>query len=265
MSDDIDAKKQELIDTAREQVDAGAHYLWSTAGNTPGNKDGAWYRPLKAQLHPNLPDLDAIGADRNQSSLRFNVRAPMLFTAFADTSDYGPLACSGRGGAVTSPLALAGMNANIRKALDLKWKALTDDEIDELQTNADDTASFRWPRPNGSLNNNALHHSTVWGESCVDVRHFDCIGFVNWCLSEVLRQHIQFGIGNFVSRSVGAVVALRDAQLADIVTIGADHIGFVSENRTVIEARDPANGVVESPYSPARWTNCFRLPDRVWS
>jgi len=38
MADEIDAKKQQVIDTAREQVDAGAHYLWSAAGNTPGNK-----------------------------------------------------------------------------------------------------------------------------------------------------------------------------------------------------------------------------------
>ena len=70
MADEIESKKQQVIDTAREQVDAGAHYLWSTAGNTPGNKDGAWYRPLKAQLHPNLPDLDSLGQDPNRGSVK---------------------------------------------------------------------------------------------------------------------------------------------------------------------------------------------------
>lgn len=264
MGDEIEARKQQVIDTAREQVDAGAHYLWSTAGNTPGNKDGAWYRSLKAQLHPNLPDLDNLGQDRNRAASKFNVHAPMLFAAFADTSDYGLLACTGRAGAVTAPLALAAMNSNIGEALDLKWKNLTDDQLDELQGNAGDTASFRWPRPNSSLNNNSPHHSTVWGESCVDVRHFDCIGFVNWCLSEVLTQPVHYGIGNFVAKSVGTAIPLPKAQLGDIVTIGADHIGVVSENGTVIEARDAVSGVVESPFSAARWTQCFRLPDSMW-
>ena len=188
----------------------------------------------------------------------------MLFAAFADTSDYGLLACAGRAGAFTAPLALADMNSHLGKAFDLKWKNLTDDHLDELQSNASDTASLRWPRPNSSLNNNSLHHSTVWGESCVDVRHFDCIGFVNWCLSEVLTQPVHYGIGNFVANSVGAPVPLAKAQLGDIVTIGVDHIGFVSENRTVIEARDSVSGVVESPFSAARWTQCFRLPDSMW-
>ena len=111
MADEIEAKKQQVIDTAREQVDAGAHYLWSAAGNTPGNKDGAWYRTLKAQLHPNLPDLDNLSQDRNRAASKFNVHTPMLFGAFADTSDYGLLACAGRAGAVTAPLALAAMNS----------------------------------------------------------------------------------------------------------------------------------------------------------
>jgi NlpC/P60 family len=260
---DIARLKQDLIDTAREQVTNGAHYLWSTAGNTPGNKDGAWYRPLKAQLHANVPDLTADSQSQIGAS-RHNVHAPMLFAAYADTSDFGLLVCTGRAAAFTSPLALSEMNANIRKALDLKWRNLSDDQIDELQRNSRMVDDFRWPRPNSSLNNNSIHHSTVWGESCVDVRHFDCIGLVNWCLSEVLNQHIQFGIGNFVSRSVGQLISLQKAEIGDIVTIGADHIGFVTGNNTVIEAKDATSGVVESQFSAAGWTQCFRLPDSVW-
>src|SRR6266480_3895290 len=107
MADEIEAKKQQVIDTAREQVDAGAHYLWSTAGNTPGNKDGAWYRPQKAELHPNVPDLDEFNDDnRNRAAGKYNLHAPMLFTAYADTSDFGLLACGGRAGVFTAPLAI---------------------------------------------------------------------------------------------------------------------------------------------------------------
>jgi cell wall-associated NlpC family hydrolase len=264
MVDRADELKQRIIDEARVHSDAGAHYLWSTAGNTPGNKDGAWYRPQKAELHPNLPDLESPGQNRNAAASKYSVHAPMLFTAFANTSDFGLLACTGRAVAINTPLALADMNSNISRALDLKWKDLTDDQVQELQRNSSDTSSFRWPRPNSGLNNNSTHHSTVWGESCVDTRHFDCIGFVNWCLTQALGQNIQYGIGNFVAKSVGQSIPPANAAVGDIVTIGAEHIGFVSENNTVIEAMDATHGVVESTYSAARWTQCFRLPAEMF-
>ena len=264
MANNIDQRKQEFIDTAREQADDGAHYLWSTAGNTPGKNDGAWYRPLKAQLHDNVPDLTGIKLSPARIATKYGVHAPMLFAAYASTSDFGLLVCTGRAAAVTTPLALSDMNANLRKALDLKWKDLTDDQFDELKRNSNRISDYRWPRANSSLRNKSLHHSTVWGESCVDVRHFDCIGFVNYCLSEVLNQHIQYGIGNFVARSVGTPISVSKAAPGDIVTKGAQHIGIVSENNTVIEAKDAISGAVEGPFSAATWTQCFRLPDRMW-
>jgi hypothetical protein len=262
MANGVLSLKQQLIFEARNQV--GSHYLWSTAGNTPGNKDGAWYRMLKAQLHPNVPDLQMLSPDRFADASKFHVHTPILFAAYADTSDFGLLVCTGRAAIFTAPLALADMNSNIGKALDLKWKSLTDDQIEELQTNAGAADNFRWPRPNSELGNSSFHHSTMWGESCVNVPHFDCIGFVNWCLSQVLTPPVQYGIPNFVSGNVGKNIPVASAEIGDIVTIGADHIGFVSEVRTVIEAKDATSGVVESPFSPARWTKCFRLPDSMW-
>ena len=264
MAFDGDQRKQAFIDTARQQANDGAHYLWSTAGNTPGNKDGAWYRPLKAQLHDNVPDLTGLSLSPATIATKYGIHAPMLFAAYADTSDFGLLVCTGRAAAVNTPLALSDMDANLHKAFDLKWPDLTDDQLDELQRNSNRISDFRWPRANSSLRNNSLHHSTVWGESCVDVRHFDCIGLINYCLSEILNQHIQYGIGNFVARSIGTVVSVSSAAAGDIVTIGAQHIGIVSERNTVIEAKDAISGVVEGPFSAAGWTQCFRLPDRFW-
>lgn len=264
--DNIENTKQRLIDKAREQVTQGAHYLWSTAGNTPGNKDGAWYRQLKAELHPNVPDLDEFNtADRNAAAAKYRVHVPMIFSAFANTSDFGLLACGGRAGVVSSPLAIADLNSNVGKALDLKLKGLSDDQIEEFIENATDPYSYRWPRPNSSVSNNSTHHSTIWGESCVGTRHFDCIGFINWCLSEVLNKRIQYGIGNFIAKSVGSQVPVSKAQPCDIVTIGGEHIGWVSENNTVIEAKDVISGVVEGPMSTGRWTACFRLPNSMWT
>ncbi len=264
--EEIEKTKQRLIDKARQQVTLGAHYLWSTAGNTPGNKDGAWYRPQKAELHPNVPDLDEFNNDnRNSAAAKLRVQTPMLFCAYANTSDFGLLACGGRAGVFTAPLAIGDLNSNISKALDLKWKGLTDDQIEELIENATDPYSYRWPRPNSSVSNNSTHHSTIWGESCVGSRHFDCIGFINWCLSETLNKPIQYGIGNFLAKAVGTAVPVSTAQPCDIVTIGAEHIGWVSENNTVIEAKDVVSGVVEGPISTGMWTACFRLPRSMWT
>jgi hypothetical protein len=264
-NDQIENTKQRLIDKARREAEFGAHYLWSTAGNTPGNTDGAWYRRSKAELHPNVPDLGQfLVTDRNTAAAKYRIHAPMIFSAFANTSDFGLLACTGRAGVFTAPLAVADLDANIHKAFAVKWKALTNDQIDELIENATDPFSYRWPRPNSSLRNDSPHHSTVWGESCIGSRHFDCIGFINWCLSEVLNKPIQYGIGNFIAKSVGKEIPISKAQACDIVTIGAEHIGWISEQNTVIEAKDALSGVVEGPLSASRWTACFRLPDSMW-
>lgn len=262
---DIELKKFRLIKMARLQAEFGAHYLWSTAGNKPGNNDGAWYRPGKAQLHPNVPDLgESNDKNRYAAAAKYNVHTPMIFTAYADTSDFGLLACGGRAGMITAPLALADMNSNIHKALSLKWKSLTDDQVKELKQNAGDPFSYRWPRPNSSLSNNSTTNSTLWGESCVGSRHFDCIGFINWCLSETLGKPIQYGIPNFLAKSVGTPIPVAKAEMCDIVTIGAQHIGWVAENKTVIEAKDVVSGVVEGPIGDSPWTACFRLPSSMW-
>jgi|GEM_PF-3210003 len=265
MAEDVEATKQRLIATAREQV--GAHYLWSAAGNTPGNKDGASYRPQKAALHPNIPNLDTFDFEKPNApdAKKFGIQAPMLFAAFADTSDFGRLACGGRPLVIDTPFALEEMGgkANLAKALALKWKALTADQLKELSENAANPSAFRWPRPNSSLGNNSAR-STIWGESCVDVRHFDCIGFINWCLSTTLNKPVQYGIPNFLAKTVGTSIPIGSAQACDILTIGATHIGWVTEEKTAIEAMDVLNGVIESPISKGRWVECFRLPDSTW-
>jgi hypothetical protein len=260
---DIELKKWRLIKKARLQAESGAHYLWSTAGNNPGKNDGAWYRPGKAQLHPNLPDL-VNDQSRNAAAAKYNVHTPMIFTAYANTSDFGLLACGGRAAIFTAPLALADMDSDIHKALSLKWKSLTDDQIQELKRNSANPLNYRWPRPNSSLSNNSTTHSTLWGESCIGSRHFDCIGFINWCLSETLGKSIQYGIPNFVAKNVGAQIPLAKAEACDIVTIGSQHIGWVSDNKTVIEAKDVVSGVVEGPIGDSPWTACFRLPRSIW-
>jgi NlpC/P60 family len=260
MADGIEPAKTKVIQLARAQTLAGAHYLWACAGNTPGNSDGAWYRRDKAQLHPNVPDLD--GGLNTADNSKYKVYTPTLFAAFADDAT-GVFPCIGRTAKFDVPLAL-NLSMTSGAAFDLKLKDLTQDQFDELKQKARDVDKYRWPRPNDLLDNNALHHSTVWGESCVGKRHFDCIGFINWLLSEGLNQQIQFGVASYTGGKVGTEVAVKDAQAGDIVTINVDHIGMISERGTAIEADDKFNGVVEGLIGGKAWTQCFRLPPSTW-
>jgi len=265
-SEEVRIAQLSVIGPAREQANAGAHYLWSAAGNTPGNSDGAFYRPSKVQLHENVPEETSSSAGVQPKSAPFT---PMLFAGFAHTSDQGTLSCAGRA-ALVGDLEFAlkkfeeNKGAGLGPALALKVKDLSAEQIGELQENMLTLDLYRWPRPNGIISNNNNQRSTIWGESCVDKRHFDCIGFINWCLSTGLQKHVHYGIPNFTNGAVGSAVPVHKAQLGDIVTVGAEHIGIVSENSTVIEAKDPAHGGVESPLDLTRWKQCFRLPDRFW-
>ncbi len=255
--------KLQVIAEARTHVTAGAHYLWSAAGNTPGKADGAPFRPGRAKLHANVPDPQ--NPKPNHSRPTGPPFTPTLFAAYA-VSERGTLVCAGRA-IVTLTLAVS---LDPPKALDLKLRDLTPDHLAELKKHVDSPSSYRWPRPNGPLGNAAAHHSTAWGESCVDKRHFDCIGLINYCLSKVLQRTVQYAITSFTGdptrgqQPLFKEVPLRSAQLCDIVTRGTSHIGLVTERGTVIEAKDIVHGVVESDLHAGPWKQCFRFPDRDW-
>jgi hypothetical protein len=112
-------------------------------------------------------------------------------------------------------------------------------------------------------------HSTLWGESCIDVRHFDCIGLVNFCFSAILNTVWQYGITSFTeaehAKAAGfTLVPISNAQTCDIVTVGSEHIGIVTNLKTAIEAMDTANGVVERALTAGHWTQCWRVPASTW-
>ncbi len=258
--------KQCVIDVARRQVADGAHYLWGAAGNTPGQSDGAHYRPSHVQLYPNIPDLDSQATNGTKRAIP---NVPTLFAAWVDSSDQGKLACAGRAGVkAVQDLGLA-LKIEVKAALGLNLKSMTPAQLDEFKKNAKDASKFRWPRPNGGLDRSSFP-STVWGEDCIGVRHFDCIGLVNYCFSTVLNQDWQFGIDSFAlpdnARSAGFVEVkpISTAQTCDIVTIGREHIGIVTNMQTVIEAMDTGNGVLERPTTAGTWTACWRVPASTW-
>lgn len=259
-----EALKHLVIKTAREQAEAGAHYLWGAAGNTPGQSDGAFYRKDHVRLHANVPDvLD------EKATPKYKVSAPTLFAAYVEDGQ-GVLPCAGRPLQFTKELALKlPLKTGPGGAFDLKLKDLTDEQKTELKQKASSAADYRWPRPNDIMTNSNQHRSTVWGESCIGKRHFDCIGFINWCFSTALNKQVWYGIENFTdsakTKYIGREVSLKEARMCDIVTIGAQHIGIVSEKGTVIEAKDKLFGVVELDLNKGGWTQCFRVHDTMWN
>jgi hypothetical protein len=234
--------------------------MWGGAGNTPGQSDGAWYRSDHVKLHENVPNLD----DPDQNPLEtLRASVPTLFAAYVNSSDQA-LACAGRAAQYTGD-----MPTSVPARFDLKLKNLTRDQIEELAEKSENLATYRWPRPNGNLYTNDASHSTVWGESCIGKRHFDCIGFVNWCLSTTLQKHVQYGIPNFTGDPVKGVKASfrrsrfhRCGLAISLPSAWNTSASFRIANSD--QAKDSANGVVESGFGLAVGNNASSR-ENMWN
>jgi len=259
---DEDLVKQAIIDLARQQVDDGAHYLWGTAGNCPGESNGASYRPSHARLYANRPDLDAAA---KAAAYPGEPYVPTLFAAWVNSSDKGKIVCAGRCAVEEVQAMDLACTITVAEALKLTLRKMTKEQLEEFQENSVLPYNYRWPRPNGSLGV-AAGVTTVWGESCVGVRHFDCIGLVNYCFSTVLNCVWQRGIESFTNaakRAAGGYVEvspISSGQACDIVTRDSEHIGLVTNLGTVIEASETSVGLLERPIQSGTWNKCWRIP-----
>jgi hypothetical protein len=125
------------------------------------------------------------------------------------------------------------------------------------------------PGPGGDLGG-----KLIWGQSCKDIRHFDCVGFISYCYWQATGKVVQLEISAWraVPNPMGATVfdlkaGKRPSSLsdADILVQADHHIGFVSSDGVVIEAQDTHLGVRASAgfslAGPGKWTHLVRLPD----
>lgn len=91
---------------------------------------------------------------------------------------------------------------------------------------------------------------TILGEKCNGVRHFDCIGLVNYCLSMVLGKVVHDSIAGYTSRCPD--VTKQKHLPGDIVIYGNHHIAFMlPDGKSVINATDTEYGVKVSNLSIA--------------
>jgi cell wall-associated NlpC family hydrolase len=229
-------KRQSVIELAQDQI--GCHYVWGGAGNTPGNEDGAFYRRGAVKMHDNEtgPPPKA-HADHGR-------KVAIILAAYCRVDGYK--VCVGRS-RLTEVMALERGDTND--------PTLFDSEYTDL---------YSWPRPDMVIDSNLVG----WGESCDGVRHFDCIGFINWCLSEEVRpfhHSIQQVIDMTKEIAKGrAPVGEADIRAGDILTVGAHHLGFASGDGTAVHASSTHRGVVEDSLIGPGWDRVGRLPSSFW-
>jgi hypothetical protein len=228
-----------------------SHYLWGAAGATPNEQDGAHYRTGAVNL-----DADANSKEK-----------PSVFAATCDVD--GHYVCSGNfkqfinetGGGYTYP-----SDANLTKYLE---------ELRKLPSNS------YWypykgrftPRVMKGKNLDTDDNRLVWGEDCRYVRHFDCVGFVNFVLSLTTSQKWSFNISQYAAGNMtGATKVDLDSPAVDgdILVKNTEHIGFLCADGTVLQAQDHATSVhANQAYAAQRdknnkvqstWTGRFRVP-----
>src|SRR5512143_3341717 len=99
------------------------------------------------------------------------------------------------------------------------------------------------------------YENRVYGESCQNKRHFDCIGFIYWCLRDANPRifHKQLSIlevRKMCETVNGQGVDFTDLCVADIlIRRNNGHIGLVvgESSGQVVEAQREDTGVVVSP------------------
>lgn len=151
-----------------------------------------------------------------------------------------------------------------------------------------------WPPFEGNLyprRYKGKKSSTIYlGEDCRNVRHFDCISFVNWVLETALQKTFEYSIVQYEGKKSGSGVIAPVKQYdppfpalqnADILTnikwkynpnddgidndkdweVEHQHIGFYIAGGKVIEASGAKVGVILSDYRQKDWTGMSRIND----
>ncbi|WP_240097842.1 NlpC/P60 family protein [Thermomonas flagellata] len=216
-------RRRALVEEARRHI--GAHYLWGAAGARPGCSDGMPLRPDGVTMH--RPQLDAA--------------RPRLHAACSNFTDLH--VCAGRsaraGGRWLPPndRALARYLDGLRGQPPEAWTPLE---------------GRLWPRHIiGSSLRPTPGEGIVLGEACENIRHFDCVGFINYCMSISQLQPTQKSIAAWDHKTT--LVLDGTAEPGDLlVSPDLRHIGIDAGNGRMLHAEGSLSGVVETP-QPRGW------------
>lgn len=251
----------------------GSHYLWGSAGATPGSQDGSVYRQGTVSM----------------ARSPFSPWWPAVKTAWCDGS--GEMhSCAGRceypginGGLLTSEERTS--------LVRLYAPTISHPEITYSPRFPGFSGSIR-PKPLtprmvfGSNSDDNYKGKIVWGEDCTGIRHFDCIGFINYVFNKTSYTRntdpkYSYWSGDiegwYKSASTSEVAKGAPAVPGDILFKWTDepvkknpgqtvrkfhHIALLAEDGFVVQAKRSAEGVHDDEvYAPGNWQARRRLAD----
>jgi cell wall-associated NlpC family hydrolase len=232
----------------------GSHYLWGSGGAFPGQLNGARYRPGSVPW--------------NEASLH---HADLSICA-AKCDVQGHYVCAGRyekaGGQVVpdNDVALHDFLSHYSSAALAQWDSMP------LRLTPRVVRGVGVPSA-GKI---------VLGENCTGIRHFDCISFINYVLSETTKIPDQKNGWSadikLWSENGTTDVPMNAPNVAGDILIRYyddangrhfSHIAFLDDNGYVVQAQMASAGVhADEPYNSNAWQirrrleNQFILPDR---
>jgi cell wall-associated NlpC family hydrolase len=201
----------------------GSHYLHGGAGNEPDKGNGHPWRPSAVRMRTDV--LNPPGRNHD------NPPRQILNAAWCDI-DHGPMICAGR----------SDLMSQRKKRADIG--DLRDDA--RLRLLLRDPQKVLWPRPNGNPTGGAI----VFGEACQGVRHFDCIGLVNYCVYKITHMVRHTSIQNVnhwwvATHQATTPLQLSEARAGDLLVLrGTQHIAIALGGGRMVHARSEGYGVL---------------------
>ncbi len=252
----------------------GSHYVWGATGDvaidalshSPDDFDGM---PREDEHHvlmgrvvqmlPNRPDLDEEPSRRHHfPPLPDEIN---LFAAYSDIRFV--TVCCGRCAVATGDLALPERS---RSRIDLE----------RLRELARTPGQYRWPR--SYRRGEEGPHAPVYhgdGEPCEGKRHFDCVGFVRYCLWRITGARHQRSILQWIKASQREMTTIQvsdgpplsQAEILPgdlIITPPHNHIALATGWGMVMEAQSEEYGVCHNCLS-LHGKIVRRFTDRFWA
>jgi hypothetical protein len=245
VSDDTRSIRLRIVEAAVAQADAGAHYLVACFGATPGGIDNVRHRRLNLGENPAWDELAVHAAEHT------NIPGP------------GAYRCAGRFGRA--------------RGQEISGDAALERRVREYLEANRSLPAERWPSFEGiGFPRKAwdeFHRSNfyVLGEDCRNKAHFDCIGFVNWVLTQIKREPVTYSSTQWATEGVAPVTVLegtpseRNLEPGDLLirsTGRIPHMAIVGENSELIEAAGIRTGVIKSPFDASRFGFHSRIRNR---
>jgi hypothetical protein len=264
MSPEVGAR---VIAEARSNI--GAHYIHGAYGATPGNNDG---HPRRAGMVELIRSHDRLDPKYNGDNKKKNIAvyAAQVTIIHPDKSEHFSV-CAGNNESFPGGRPAYATDHDIVKYID-SLKKIRDPKQWPYFVNIYSPRRVYGPGPDPATGD--IGGILVWGQVCEGVRHFDCVGFVNYCLWKGTGIEYQLSIAAWHATPQSQAATVYDLSKSkpdeildgDILCKGDHHIALLAADGSIIEAQDTDVGVRStgtfSLTGTGGWTHLVRLPNK---